>query len=144
VSERLQDLASGRAEPKKRGLAAWFAGRGRRREYWLIVTPTFLIMALLGVTGLTALAYLAALGFLIALIRRLHDLGYSGWFAPVINVGCNVLAALATWLGGDVGALLGSLLYFSIVLTLGVIPGQRERNEYGPTAGKNHLAETFS
>lgn len=144
MSERLQDLASGKAEPKKNGLAAWFAGRGRRREYWLIVGPTFVAMGILGALGFTALSYLVSIGILFAFIRRLHDLGYSGWFAPVINAGCNILAAVGTALGGDVGTLIGSLPFLAVVVGLGVIPGQRYRNEHGPPPGKSDVAETFS
>ena len=91
MSERLQDLASGRVKPKTGRLGAWFAGRARRREYWMWIVPTMILIMVLGALKLPAVTYFASLPVLFAFIRRLHDLGRSGWWAPVINMGCSVL-----------------------------------------------------
>lgn len=99
-----------------------FNGRARRKEYWmfalwcfLLTIVTVIIDTILGfegggvVTGLFALAIiLPSLGLL---VRRLHDINYSGWwyfisFIPLI--------------GGLI------LLYFTIK------EGDKGPNQYGP------------
>nr|MEA2798908.1 hypothetical protein [Phenylobacterium sp.] len=78
-------------------------------------------------------------------IRRLHDLGYSGWFAPVINVAVN-LASLAAigLLPPAIGGLISLLAYLAAIIALGVLPGQRPRNEYGAPPGRREETEVFS
>ena len=140
MSDRLRDVTAGRTGPK----AGWFSGRGRRREYWLFVGPALVAMFVFGAAGVTALSLLAGIPMLFAYIRRLHDLGHSGWWAPVINVATNIAAGVGMAFGGDVGALLGSLPFLAAVVILGALPGQKDRNEYGPPPGKQDVAETFS
>lgn len=78
---------------------AVFDGRARRKEYWMFVLFNFIIIAVtetlditLGTWGIITLLYtLAILVPSIAVsIRRLHDIGKSGWwilitFVPVIG-----------------------------------------------------------
>lgn len=81
-------------------LAAWkkyavFGGRARRKEYWLFALPNAIILSALKATsestksetsaGLVAVVYLAySLAALIPAlavsVRRLHDIGKSGWW----------------------------------------------------------------
>jgi len=79
-------------------------------------------------------------------VKRLHDIGASGWWAvPIVapmavwGGGIGTLALLAPGLTADLaaemnwGALLGAGLVFrAIALILGLIPGQAKDNEYGP------------
>lgn len=100
-----------------------FEGRARRKEYWSYALVSFLIImgasivagVLFGegfgnlVNGLLSLAFL--LPGLAALVRRLHDGGYSGWLA---------LLLLIPFLG----------LVAVIVLT--VLPSEPRANRFGP------------
>ena len=66
-----------------------FSGRARRSEYWYFALCNFLISLVLSVVGqwvsiVTWLAYLYSLAILIPSlavgVRRLHDIGKSGWY----------------------------------------------------------------
>lgn len=145
MSDRLQDIAAGGAEPRKKGIEAWFAGRGRRREYWLWVAPIILLSWVLGAAGLEPLGTLVTVPVLFAFIRRLHDLGRSGWWAPVINIGCNVVFVASAAFGGEAGGgVVGSLAYLGAIVILGILPGEKGRNRYGPQPGQPDAAEAFS
>ncbi|HEY8572062.1 DUF805 domain-containing protein [Phenylobacterium sp.] len=144
MSDRLRDIAGGGAEPRKKGVGGWFDGRAGRREYWFWVIPAFLASGILGAMGMMVVSILLSILILVAFIRRLHDLGHSGWWAPVINFGGNIIAGLAAAFGGEIGALLGVLPFLGAVITLGVLPGENDRNEYGPPPGRPNPAETFS
>ena len=100
---------------------AGFSGRARRAEYWLYLYFSFVITLVLYllalVTGpyfvpkLIPLYYLAMLvPTLAVLVRRLHDIGKSGWW---------ILIGLVPFVGGIV------LLVFTLV------PGSRGPNRYG-------------
>lgn len=147
LNERLQMVASGLSEPRK-GLGGWIAGRARRREFWAWIVPVIVGSAALELAGVPGSSLIMALPALFAMIRRLHDLGRSGWLAPLINVGTNVLSfAFVMLLGRDNGAILSFLLYVAVVITLGVLPGEPRDNAYGPPPGGRNagdLEETFS
>ena len=98
-----------------------FAGRARRREYWMFFLVYFVLTLVVGVvegflgiggyaTALVALAHL--LPSLAVTVRRLHDGGRSGWW---------ILLALLPVLGSLV------LLYFML------IDGEPQSNAYGPS-----------
>ena len=107
-----------------------FNGRARRKEYWMFTLMQISIMILLiildGVLGLSFEIYgqdlrygwLYAIGALIHLIpgfavsvRRLHDVGKSGWF---------LLIALIP--------LIGSIW----ILVLICLDGEKSNNKWGP------------
>ncbi len=79
---------------------AVFTGRARRREYWMYILFYAIIVVALTVIGglihfplIVSLFELAVLVPTIAVgIRRMHDVGKSGWFSiiPIYNL---VLAA---------------------------------------------------
>ena len=146
MSERLQNLADGRTEPKAKGFGAWIGGRARRREYWLWMAPTILLQGVFAEAGLTG-AFLIGIPVLLVWIRRLHDFGFSGWFAPLINVAVNVMGAVAlAFLPPAVGAAVSILTYLAALVILGVLPGDPRSNSFGPPPGKtpSNLRETFS
>lgn len=79
------------------GKYATFAGRARRKEYWMFALVNFVICAALAIAGMvmlgksqnSALVMDAVLGVYLLLIllpslavtvRRLHDTGRSGWW----------------------------------------------------------------
>ncbi|HLZ74756.1 DUF805 domain-containing protein [Phenylobacterium sp.] len=148
MTNDVRGLADGKAEPKQRGFAKWIAGRGRRREYWAWLVPLLILEIVIGMTGAAAFAQLCGLPMLLAMIRRLHDLGYSGWFAPVINVFVAVmLFAAKGFLPPMAATLAGALISLIAIVGLGALPGEAKRNEYGDPPGRpagKRLADTFS
>ena len=106
-----------------------FNGRARRKEYWmftlfyilLVVACTF-ALALLGATGsqsLTLLVAIISIAIILAhvvpsiavTVRRLHDVGQSGWF---------FLLAFIPYIGN------------LIIFVFSVIEGNKGTNKYGP------------
>jgi len=145
MSDRLEAAASGRTGPTK-GFSAWIAGRGRRREYWLFVVPLIAVLLALELAGVTFAGLFVGLPLLLVWIRRLHDLGRSGWVAPVINIVSNGINwSLIAFATPEIAAMVSSVIFLGVLVTLGVIPGQPRTNAYGPPTGKSgNLAETFS
>lgn len=99
-----------------------FSDRARRAEYWSYVLFYFIILLLLAAVGEAinedvgfipaALFGLASiLPGLSVMVRRLHDIGLSGWF---------VLINLIPYLGGIV------------MLVFALIPSQQRENRWGP------------
>ena len=106
-----------------------FNGRARRKEYWmftlfhtLLVIACAFTLALLVATGpysLTLLVAIMSIAVILAhvvpslaiSVRRLHDVGQSGWF---------LLLALIPYIGN------------SIIFVFSVIEGNKGTNKYGP------------
>ena len=99
---------------------ATFAGRARRKAYWMFVLFWFIAFIITGIldnllgtngilTGLYALGTLVP--FLALSVRRLHDLGKSGWW---------YLIQLVPVIGG---------IWFLILTVTDSQPGE---NAYGP------------
>ncbi|MBR1692373.1 MAG: DUF805 domain-containing protein [Lachnospiraceae bacterium] len=65
-----------------------FSGRARRREYWMFVLANAIITMILGfivrATHITAISTIYSLAILLpslaVAVRRLHDMGKSGWW----------------------------------------------------------------
>lgn len=86
--------------------------------------------------------------FLLAtvVVKRLHDIGASGWWAvPIVapmalwGGGIGTLALLAPGLTADWATqmnwgafFVAGLVFAAVVLVLGLIPGQTKDNQYGP------------
>lgn len=98
-------------------------GRCSRRFYWLFYfVPSLVLGVLLGLTVrslgdrapeiIIALLLLLAWPSVVMHIKRWHDIGRSGWFS---------LLGLIPVLG------------FIVVLVLGLIPGTKGPNKYGPS-----------
>ena len=105
---------------------ALFTGRARRKEYWMFVLFQILILVAaivldrllgtdMGTGGGGAIYLLCSLGLLIpglaVSVRRLHDVGKSGWFLLIIFIPL----AGAIWL-----------------LVLQCTEGTHSDNQYGP------------
>lgn len=96
-----------------------FDGRVSRRQYWMFALFSSLVSFIIGlIAGIIPILSILSLLYVLALIvpsiglgiRRLHDIGLSGWF---------FLIALIPYLGG-----------IALVL-LFCIPGNDKANEYG-------------
>ncbi len=96
-----------------------FDGRVSRRQYWMFALFSVLVSFVIGlIGGIVPILSIFSLLYVLALcvpsvglgIRRLHDLGLSGWF---------FLIALIPYIGG----------LFLVVLFC--IPGENKANEYG-------------
>ena len=105
-----------------------FSGRARRREYWMFVLISFLISCGLAVisamaNSLTFLSWIYSLAVLVpslaVSVRRLHDIGRSGW-----------------WLLIGLIPLVGIIVLIVFFAT----EGQPGDNQYGPNP-KSSVAE---
>eukprot|EP00438_Fugacium_kawagutii_P002426 Skav210660 [mRNA] locus=C9322503:518:970:+ [translate_table: standard] len=113
-----------------KAMQLYFDGRGRATvsEYWSYQLVIFIIMFGIGfIQGLSAgtgsggadffliVLVIAFIGLIVPgitlTIRRLHDLGLTGWF---------VLLALIPYLGA------------LVLLIMSLIPSQKQANQYGP------------
>jgi uncharacterized membrane protein YhaH (DUF805 family) len=98
-----------------------FSGRARRKEYWMFIFVNTIIFVVLGILGYFVSGQIMAIidavyGLLMlipslaVIVRRLHDIGKSGWW---------ILIALVPFIGAIV------LLIFAVMDSQ---PGQ---NQYG-------------
>jgi uncharacterized membrane protein YhaH (DUF805 family) len=104
---------------------AVFAGRARRREFWMFTLVSFVISIVLSIldavigtdygAGYGLLATIYGLAILIPSlavgVRRLHDIGRTGWWILIGLIPCVGLIVLLVFYAQD---------------------GQRTTNEYGP------------
>ena len=146
MNERLWKATSGDAQAGRSGFGKWIAGRANRKEYWIWMGPILVLELLFA--AVPPLSFPLAVVRLLVFIRRMHDLGWTGWTALVLNVGLTIASMVATNLAGA-GAALGvvSLLLLAAIVALGCGPGQPRDNEYGPPPGgrrPDDLGETFS
>lgn len=98
-----------------------FSGRARRREYWLFALANVIVVIVLAILSavsnlffvLLVLYYVAVIVPTLAVaVRRLHDVGMSGWF---------ILISLVPFVGGLI------LLWFTVQ------DSQNFANQYGPS-----------
>lgn len=132
-----------------------FAGRSARKEFWVRLVLINLATAILGFVLLTlglpaVLLGPVAMGFwLYIAARRFHDLGLTGWLglAPYIGGLIIVLAAPRIPIPTEVAVPIVDFgpmaLFIVFVLWLGVMPGQRHTNRFGPPPGQEGPAEVF-
>lgn len=119
-----------------------FTGRARRKEYWSFFVVPIIIYAVLGLLALfvvvflglstndagvaaavfTGIAALVGLAFIIpslaVVVRRLHDVGQSGWLVLIL-----IVLSLIPVLG-----IIATIGY----IVLGILDGQSGANKYGP------------
>ncbi|AIZ79583.1 DUF805 domain-containing protein [Actinobacillus equuli subsp. equuli] len=155
-----------------------FADRARRREYGWFHLMNALIAIVLNIlvgvclaiglenmaSGVAILSYLYQFAILIPMIsittRRLHDLGWSGWWQLLPHLIVIVLSIATVFsLDRELGGAITGVEYFLYILTLASIigiwifmlflifkDGQRFTNKYGedPKAVKNASEATNS
>ena len=147
MSDRLQAATGGQAGASRGRFDRWIGGRANRKGYWLWVGPMFVAGAVLSALGVPIVEYVSGFGVFLIWIRRLHDLGWTGWIAPLINIAIGLAGwievALMSRRPEDV--LIQGLVAIAAIVVLGVLPGQARANRYGPPPGKraSDLAETF-
>ncbi len=132
-----------------------FTGRARRSEYWYWFLFTFIIGVLIG--WVPVVGQLVSLAFILpnlgVAVRRLHDVGRSGWtlllpfgltfLGTILLIVGGVMAA-----GGETGALaiiggiilLAGLIANIWLLILYCTDGHKEANQYGESPKYTEVA----
>ncbi|WP_334162124.1 DUF805 domain-containing protein [Phenylobacterium sp.] len=124
---------------------SWLAGRANRREYWISVGVLLAVVVAAGMLGLEYGGGIIAGLLMVFWIRRFHDLGRTGWWAPAILFWQAVASALAFGLGGATALAVVSLAVILVPLVwIGALPGQPFENRFGPPPGRADVAQTFS
>lgn len=92
-----------------------FNGRAARPAFWWYALAVFTLQVLLNILGIDALVMLVGLALLLPglglMVRRLHDIGLTGWFA---------IACLIPFVG------------LLLIIYWGTKPGDQGPNTYGP------------
>lgn len=122
--------------------ANWLAGRSDRMEYWAYVLMIVAILAIMSMVGFDAGSGVSAGAMFVIHIRRLHDLGLSGWWALALMVGQFAVAIPLAFLG-LLGVVLAVLVGLAVLVAMGAIPGQPGENRFGPPRAKRSLREVF-
>ena len=121
-------------------------GRANRREYWLMI-GVLLAASFTAAYVAPAVQTAGTVAVTFAQIRRLHDLGRTGWWVVAI-LGLQVVAVFALFaasLPEDSILTIGNLIsVLPPIVILGAIPGQPFENRFGPAPGQRPLKEIFS
>lgn len=129
------------AEPG--GPFGWFKGRAGRREFWTHVAILFVVSFALSYLppflrlrpgGLVALLQISpTVVVMILQIRRVHDLGRSGWWAVAATVAPIVLIVpVMTVASLEVASITGVIFELLLLVGIGSPPGDPEENRFGP------------
>lgn len=119
-------------------------GRSDRREYWLWVGPLLVAALIIVLAGYPYGVLLLGLPVFVLWIRRLHDMGLSGWIAPLINIGLMIVGFIFGGPTSQVGAMLSLTGRLIAIVVMGLIPGEPQSNAYGPGRSVKAVADTFS
>ena len=121
---------AGVAEPS--GVFWWLKGRAGRREYWAHVALLFAASFLLAYApSIIKISLSVVLMFL--QIRRIHDLGRSGWWAVAATVAPIVLIVPVMMVASlEVATITGVILELLLIGAIGAAPGDADDNRFGP------------
>lgn len=132
-----------------------FKGRARRKEYWMFTLITTLIAICISIAelpfntelGSNIYAFATLLPTLAVSIRRLHDIGKSGWWAVIPMLLLTILivlmeftSALDVLLGNGVALTIFLVLCFSygiLMLVWACTDSQASENKYGKNPKDN-------
>jgi uncharacterized membrane protein YhaH (DUF805 family) len=134
-----------------------FVGRASRLRYWIcmvVYIAIFVAVATIAVmAGLPMFAVQLALPpvwILLIAVPRLHDFGRSGWWALTpfafgffVGLGSVLAGVEETPEAAMIKNAVISVVSLVITLVIGVIPGTRGDNMFGPQPGKRSSAEAF-
>ncbi len=121
----------------------WLGGRASRKEYWIFVGALLALSSALTMAGLaSSTGWIGALN--VIWIRRFHDLGRTGWWAPAILVAQLAASGAALLVNEDLGLAVGFVSTLVAIITMGVIRGQPGDNRFGPPPGRATVGETFT
>ncbi len=126
------------AAPYRPSLLAGMAGaRINRKAYWLSTGVVFAIaFALAYVPGMQrGVGSLTTVFFIRIFASRLHDFGRSGWWQLALyGVQLPAIILIGTAGGQPISVMVGVGLLIQLIFTavLGVIPGDRDANKFGP------------
>jgi uncharacterized membrane protein YhaH (DUF805 family) len=108
----------------------WLAGRSSRREYGVYIVLILALSAVLSSAKGVGVGLTMALIFV--QIRRVHDLGRTGWWAVAATLAPLAALLLAATVGWDNAMLIGMAIEIVLLVAIGVIPGEAEENRFGP------------
>lgn len=122
--------------PEPTGPLGWFRGRAGRREYWMQILALFIISYGLGFLPPAPRLWLTlvlTLMLMFVQVRRVHDLGRSGWWAVAATVVPAVLI-IPVMRVASLGVTMVTAIFLELILLLaiGVPPGDADDNPFGP------------
>ena len=145
-----------------------FHGRASRAEYWMFFGVTYMVQTLFSVLiaifqggntdsttpiSMIYLVYLIVM-FIPALavgVRRLHDIGVSGWYlagALILSVILAIAIGVAAAMQSNVEAIVLMILLMILMLAFYIVPmlkGQPGENKWGPNPNEvNNMSETVN
>jgi len=138
---------------RRSGLGQAMGARINRKVYALWAGALIAVTVGVGLLGSASLGRGVGIGlqyvWIMMFTARLHDLGRSGWW-QVLLYAAQVALMLGLAFGAgwqvDEAAGLAAILQFVATIALGLIPGQRGPNRFGPAPGEpatEAVAETF-
>jgi len=142
-------------QPVKRrwGLGGVMGSRMNRKVFWMWAAGLIAVavaLSFLPSGGAGGVGAVTAYFWVILFTARLHDIGRSGWWQVALYA-AQVAVIFGLVFGAnwpvDSAADIGGLLQLIAVVALGVIPGQRGPNRFGPAPGEpaaETVSETFS
>ena len=114
------------------GMFWWLHGRGGRREYWTQVGMLLVVSFVMG----NAAPYLGiALNLMLmsVQIRRVHDIGRSGWWAVAATAAPIILVIPVLLVASlDLATITGVIFEVMLIVGIGALPGDPEENRFGP------------
>ena len=118
----------------------WLRGRAGMLEYWLWVVVILAWSYILAWADDQLPLQVLITAFWLQVVRRLHDLGRSGWWIAGFVVVEIELAALATYPAGPAWlAALPGLFTLAGFILIGAVPGERSENRFGPPPRRRNL-----
>lgn len=110
----------------------WPWGRSSRREYWLYMALLTAVSFLLSHAP-PIMNFAFSVVMLLVQVRRVHDLGRSGWWAAAALVAPIPPSITLFYLAGeDVALAVGLVIGVVLITLIGALPGEPGVNRFGP------------